>query len=875
MTISGQDETVHSRLQRINPRWLFLLFSLVSLAALLGMGCWLAHQSLKRLELICRSNMGEIRGAAARDSAVALDGVGEMLIRHEAEDLAQKIDLYLHAHPEATLRDLQKDPGFKSIEHQAGRPGELTGGRASEGGISLIFNACRGGNWASGTYLWEDADGKGRRKFMWIVPVERRTADGVRLSAVATTYADVFSSASEQLDQTLEIALDAQLKSLRDSSKEATSVLLLGMTLVQCATGALVVFLIWQLLNARAQEAMHKTALRNSLELAKFSADIGVILTRSGSLQDAMRECTETIVRNLEGAFARIWTCNHKEGVLELQASAGIYTHIDGAHRRIPIGSSEIGRIAERREAHLTSDVLHDPEIGDTEWARREGLVSFAGHPLIVSGQVVGVMAIFARRPLDDSSLQALATVSVTIALAIQRYQAETTQRETNQNLQKANERLIRAKNTEEAKSLELMLLLQELDLAREDAEQEHRQREQLVSSIGAVLIGLDERMRVTQWNSWAEAVFGLPASYVQRRPVSECGIGWNWLAVEEKIQECIESVSTVQLAPLAYERIDGKPGFLSLTMNPISRALGPSNGLVIIGEEITERKILEAQLSQAQKLESIGQLAAGIAHEINTPIQYVGDNVHFFKDAIRDLIPLCQRYRAICGSFPEGVGVNQEDLKGLEAAACALDLEYLKAEIPLAIEQTLEGVERVTKIVLAMKEFSHPDNGKKTPIDLNRAIGSTILVSRNEWKYSAKLTTDLDPNLPPVTCLAGELNQVILNMIINAAHAIIDKTGNDGSWEKGEIGVSTRKAGEWAEIRISDTGTGIPADARPNIFVPFFTTKEVGRGTGQGLAIAHNVIVNKHGGTITFDTEEGKGTTFTIRLPIRLNEND
>ncbi len=178
-----------------------------------------------------------------------------------------------------------------------------------------------------------------------------------------------------------------------------------------------------------------------------------------------------------------------------------------------------------------------------------------------------------------------------------------------------------------------------------------------------------------------------------------------------------------------------------------------------------------------------------------------------------------------------------------------------------------LDGVDRVTSIVRAMKEFAHPGTEEKTAIDINNAIESTITIARNEWKYVAEMKTDFDPDLELVLCLAGEFNQAILNMIVNAAHAIADVV-NEGSEEKGVITISTSMDGDWAEIRVNDTGSGIPEEIRSRIFDPFFTTKEVGEGSGQGLAIAHNVIVEKHGGTITCETEVGKGTTFIIRLP-------
>lgn len=276
---------------------------------------------------------------------------------------------------------------------------------------------------------------------------------------------------------------------------------------------------------------------------------------------------------------------------------------------------------------------------------------------------------------------------------------------------------------------------------------------------------------------------------------------------------------------------------------------------------DITDRQ----RLQQSQKLESIGQLAAGIAHEINTPTQYIGDNVRFLKDAFGELSSLLTNYGRLLEAA-KGNTLSGETVHEVEAAVEHADVGYLLEEIPKAIAQTLEGVTRVAKLVGAMKDFSHPGTKDKILVDLNRAIESTITVARNEWKYVAEMETDYDSSLPPVLCLPAEFNQVILILIVNAAHAIADVVG-EGNSGKGKITVQTRNGPE-CEIRIQDTGTGIPEKIRPRIFEPFFTTKEIGKGSGQGLAIARSVIVDKHGGTIHFETEEGKGTTFVVRLP-------
>ena len=297
----------------------------------------------------------------------------------------------------------------------------------------------------------------------------------------------------------------------------------------------------------------------------------------------------------------------------------------------------------------------------------------------------------------------------------------------------------------------------------------------------------------------------------------------------------------------------------------------GTPVAFVATTRDITDRKFLEVQLVQAQKLESIGRLAAGIAHEINTPIQYIGDNVHFLKEAFGTLIEgieICSTPRESDESGPRESD-RAEKAKDTNREA---EVEYLTGEIPAAIEQSLEGVAQVAKIVRAMKEFSHPGTVEKTSIDINRAIESTITVSRNEWKYVAEMITDLDPGLPLVPCLPGDFKQVILNLIINAAHSVAE-AADERKNGKGTIEISTRSGGEGIEIRISDTGAGIPEAIQHNIFDPFFTTKEIGKGTGQGLAIARSVIVEKHGGTIAFETETGRGTEFIIRLPVTAME--
>jgi len=371
----------------------------------------------------------------------------------------------------------------------------------------------------------------------------------------------------------------------------------------------------------------------------------------------------------------------------------------------------------------------------------------------------------------------------------------------------------------------------------------------------------------VTGWNRGAENIFGFsePVAIGQQfqcflaeasRPVCAAEL--------ERVRSANDAHAEGKLLDLVGLRRDGTefPGGATFTQWSSSKG----TFYTVFLRDASERQLLEVQLAQAQKLESIGQLAAGVAHEINTPIQYVGDNTRFLEESFRNLDRVLSSYDSLT-RVAEGAGILPEEVHEVRAAAEEADLEYLHDEIPRAIRQSEEGVERVATIVKAMKEFSHPGSGEMKAIDLNHAIESTLTVSRNEWKYVADAVTEFDPHLPVVRCLPGEFNQVILNLVVNAAHAIADVKMRGTT--KGRITVSTHRDGDWAEIRVRDTGTGIPEAVRSRIFTPFFTTKEVGRGTGQGLAIAHTVVVKKHGGTLEFETEEGKGTTFVIRMPI------
>jgi len=286
-----------------------------------------------------------------------------------------------------------------------------------------------------------------------------------------------------------------------------------------------------------------------------------------------------------------------------------------------------------------------------------------------------------------------------------------------------------------------------------------------------------------------------------------------------------------------------------------------------LVQREMARREEAERELRLAQKLEAIGQLAAGVAHEINTPIQYIGDNVEFLDMAFGGLLELVAAAEPAIASWRE-TAPGDPRLAALDRVRQRARVDFVAAEVPLAIAQSREGIGRVSTIVGALKEFSHPGGKDTAPVQLNQAIQITVEVSRNEWKYVAALDTDLAPDLPAVPGFAGELNQVLLNLIVNAAHAVGDSLGPEPE-ARGRIRVTTRAQQAEVVLEVHDSGPGVPPELRDRLFDPFFTTKEVGKGSGQGLAIARHIVVDKHGGAIEVGTSDLGGAVFTVRLPL------
>lgn len=365
----------------------------------------------------------------------------------------------------------------------------------------------------------------------------------------------------------------------------------------------------------------------------------------------------------------------------------------------------------------------------------------------------------------------------------------------------------------------------------------------------------------------WPESVFGVLAA-APWRALEHAG----WVAFEAVflVFSCVTArrdvvmLATKQVAlEDSYSRVEAE---VQERTGELQSTLGDLEG------EISENRRLQGELLQAQKLESIGQLAAGIAHEINTPTQYVSDNTRFLQSEFENVVRVIEEYELMLSTTE--CDLSRDDrIARVNELREELDFEFLRSEIPLAITQSLDGIDRIARIVRAMKDFSHPGTEGKEPADINKAIESTTTVCRTRWKYVADLELELDPGLPHVPCLVAEFNQVILNLIVNAADAISERFGEGG--DQGRITIRSRVDGDAVEIAVQDNGGGIPDSVIGRVFDPFFTTKGVGKGTGQGLSISRDVIVKQHGGAISCTAEPGEGTTFLVRLPLEETDAD
>ncbi|MBD2194459.1 MULTISPECIES: PAS domain S-box protein [Calothrix] len=725
-------------------------------------------------------------------------------------------------------------------------------------------------------------------------------------------------------------------------------------------------------------------ALAEKVSLAAFHVEINTAIIQSSTLQASLKHCTDAVVKHLNAAFARIWTLNPQENVLELQASSGMYTHIDGPHRRVPVGMFKIGLIAQERKPHLTNSVLEDPLVGDKEWAKREGMVAFAGYPLMLDGNLVGVIAMFARHPLTELTLDALQLASNEIALGIKRLQAEQALQESeskyrhlvetcqdmiwsldnqgyfifvnqavknicgyepeeiigrhcsefepSNQLQKSLNILPQQLTTEsvyhyeavflakDGRNLNLLCnacLLQddtgkilgitgtatnitqlkqaETALLRSNAILQAQQE----ASIDGILI-IDENRLVASYNQNFTELWQIPASIIATNDDRQL-LGWV-LDKLENPQEFLAKVEYLYEHPQEESRdeILLKSGqTFDRYSAPVRSPLGDFYGRIWYFRDITARKQAEAalrnseaqlrqqtqklkatlkelqhtqtQLIQSEKMSSLGQLVAGVAHEINNPVNFIYANLNYANSYTQDLFQLLKLYQKY---YPQPVP-EIEDFTEI------IELDFLKSDFPNILRSMQSGAIRIREIVLSLRTFSRLDESEIKDVNIHEGIDSALMILQSRLKgdpQHPKIEVIKEyGNLPLVECYSGQLNQVSINILANAIDALEDSHLNSQCSEekflhreKPQIHIYTEliKSNQ-VKIRIADNGPGIPENIKQRIFDPFFTTKPVGKGTGMGLAISYQIITKQHGGTLECISSPGKGTEFVITIPL------
>ena len=413
--------------------------------------------------------------------------------------------------------------------------------------------------------------------------------------------------------------------------------------------------------------------------------------------------------------------------------------------------------------------------------------------------------------------------------------------------------------------------LQKKIEILQETLKQVNYQNSMMLSWVNGAVITVDREGKVTSANDQALRALGWSAEEFLGRQKHETihhsqndGSEYPWDFCP--VFAAIEDGSSHHVDGDVFWKKDGSSFSTDFIVCPTRGDNNEITGAVLTFRNLTEQRLQEANRIHSMKLESIGELAAGIAHEINTPIQFVGSNLSFLRESFDDLLSLLNEYSTLHG-LCDSAGTCPAKFQQINALKERIDLDYLLEETPTAFEQTMSGVERVSKLVLGLKGFAHSGNSEdKQSANVNDIINNALVVCRNAYKYVADLETNFG-EIPDIPVYPGDVGQVIINLVVNAAHAIADVKKADHSL--GKISITTMLEDNEVVISVTDTGGGIPENIRQRVFDPFFSTKDVGRGSGQGLAISRTIVHDKHNGEISFSSQTGVGTTFVVRLPI------
>ncbi|MEH2329336.1 MAG: PAS domain-containing protein [Nostoc sp.] len=671
-----------------------------------------------------------------------------------------------------------------------------------------------------------------------------------------------------------------------------------------------------------------EVALAERARLANFRADVDAALTQSDSLQNMMRRCTDALVEHLDAAFARIWTLNKQNNVLELQVSSGMYTHINGPHKCVPVGQFKIGLIAKEGKPHLTNSVQTDPRVGNKEWAQQEGMVAFAGYPLIVEDEIVGVIAMFARQTVTESTFTALEFAAQEIAIGIKRKQAEISLRESVQ-----RETLLNRLSSQIRASLDLNHIVEtavqeiqnlfQIDRCvffwyRQDADVPYWERVyeakssflhcllnqqeatnaeiELIAAktLNGEIIRIDDAETVDDsiaqqflQNFGFTAFMSLPV-HTQSGEIGTFSCGYcsglrPWLNNEVELLQAV----TVQLAiAIDQAKLYTQSRITAQTAQDKAQQLEAA---------LLELQQTQTQLIQTEKMSSLGQLVAGIAHEINNPVNFIYGNISHAREYTKDLLHLVELYQQ--SYYPPTPEIDRQINN--------IDLDFLKQDLPKILESMKMGAERIRQIVLSLRNFSRLDEDGIKAVDIHEGMDSTLLLLQNRLKAKPghpeiQVIRDYG-NLPPVVCHAGQMNQVFMNLLTNAIDALEESypagtrsayvnshTQREGEAPMSLVNNAKQRTNDQAQmtfpqirirsliqedhviIRIADNGSGMSEEVRKRLFDPFFTTKAVGKGTGMGLSISYQIIVQKHGGKIQCISAPREGAEFVVMIPLK-----
>ena len=577
--------------------------------------------------------------------------------------------------------------------------------------------------------------------------------------------------------------------------------------------------------------------------IIKFRSEIDSTLSKSNDLQEMLQQCTKIIVSYLDVEFARIWTYNQQENILNLQSSAGIYTHIDGAHSRIPVGEFKIGLIAQERKPHITNSVQTDIRVSNKQWAIDEGMVAFAGYPLIADLELMGVVAMFSKQRLNQNTLDLLSVIAGEIAVAIKR---------------------------------------KIIEKALQQKEEQYRSIFETVND-GLSIFDLETGKPIAINPTWCQ-MYGYsseeflnlsPSDYIHQDYLH---LFDNFITSVKAGKEfycqavCIHrsgQLFEVEVKATSYIH-NGKSHALSIARN-ISKRKQAEKDLKQRTQELERTleklKSTQSQLIQTEKISQLGQLVAGVAHEVNNPVSFISGNLSHATEYVKDLINLVNSYRL---EFPSPGDAIEEQIE-------EMDLEYLVGDLPKIISSMKLGTDRIKDIMLSLRNYSRTSSDEKKAVNLHEGIDTTLMILSHRLKAKPKCPAiEIVKNygdLPLVECYYGQINQVFMNLLSNAIDSLEEfskgKSYEEITQNPNTITITTAADNEWATIIITDNGTGMPTQIKEKLFDAFFTTKVEGKGTGLGLSISEQIVTEKHGGTLECISSPGNGAKFIIRIPV------